>query len=399
MSLIANVRSLPPSAWILFAGTFINRFGSFVLAFLVLYLTRIGYSVSQAGLAVGAYGAGHFVAAGVGGWLADHIGRRHTIALSMFSSAAAMLALSQARGLPLILTFSLVAGFTTELYRPASSALVIDMVPQGKRVTAFALYRFAVNLGFAAGPATAGFLAERSFFYLFLGDALTSCVFGAVALLALPHGTRVAREAGERTGWGEALTTALADRRFVRFLLASLCITIIDFQITSTFALHVRDAGFSSSTFGLLISLNGVLIVIFELGLTAWTEGLPHRRTIAAGFVLAGLGFALTAVAHTVPLLAMTVVIWTFGEMISSPVAAAYVADLSPERLRGRYMGLWGGMWSLGLMLGPPLGTLVYAQSPPVLWGLCGVLGITGALLVGWEKGDGSTGVTSSQLP
>jgi MFS family permease len=87
-----NLRALPAPAWILFGGIFVNRFGTFVMPFLVLYLTRNGYSVAQSGLAAGVYGAGHFVASALGGHLADRIGRRNTIVLSMLGSAAAMLA-------------------------------------------------------------------------------------------------------------------------------------------------------------------------------------------------------------------------------------------------------------------------------------------------------------------
>jgi len=43
-----NLRALPPAAWILFGGTFINRFGTFVIPFLILYLTRIGFTSAQA---------------------------------------------------------------------------------------------------------------------------------------------------------------------------------------------------------------------------------------------------------------------------------------------------------------------------------------------------------------
>src|SRR5271169_1633613 len=95
-TLFTNLRALPPVAWILFFGTFLNKFGSFVVPFLALYLTRKGYSVAQAGVAIGAYGVGNVVATVLGGHLADSVGRRKTIALSMFSGAAAMLLLSQA---------------------------------------------------------------------------------------------------------------------------------------------------------------------------------------------------------------------------------------------------------------------------------------------------------------
>ncbi|PWT74425.1 MAG: MFS transporter, partial [Chloroflexi bacterium] len=125
---------LPRPLWILFAGIFINRFGSFVSVFLVLYMTAKGYTAVQAGLAVGGYGLGSLGAAVGGGYLTDWLGRRSTIVLSMFSSATAMLALSQAQTLPLIVILTGLAGMTGELYRPASSALLADLVPPPQRV-------------------------------------------------------------------------------------------------------------------------------------------------------------------------------------------------------------------------------------------------------------------------
>jgi predicted MFS family arabinose efflux permease len=123
-----NLRLLPRPVWILFGGTFINRFGSFVMPFLVLFMTGKGYTPAQAGLAVSAYGIGHLVASMTGGHLADRIGRRHTIVISMFGSAMAMMALSQARGYVMLLVMTFFAGALAELYRPAALALISDPV-------------------------------------------------------------------------------------------------------------------------------------------------------------------------------------------------------------------------------------------------------------------------------
>ncbi len=194
---------------------------------LAIYLTRQGYSVARAGGAIGAYGAGHLVASIAGGHLADRIGRRNTIALSMFASAAAMLLLSQARGYGAIIALTMLAGATTELYRPASHALIGDLVAPEQRVIAFGMYRFAVNLGFAAGPAMAGFLADRSFFLIFAGDALSSAAFGTIALMALPHGLRFTFE---KERFGEAFRVAMRDARFVSFLAATALVAMIDFS-------------------------------------------------------------------------------------------------------------------------------------------------------------------------
>lgn len=374
-----QLRTLPPAVWILLGGTFINRVGQFVMPFLVIYLTHIGYSTAKAGLALGAYGFGHVVASSMGGHLADRIGRRNTIVLSMFGTAAAMMALSQARAYGWIVVLTAITAAFGELYRPASHALLADLMPADQRVFSFAIYRFAINLGVAAGPAMAGFLAEHSFFYLFAGDALTSVIYGIIAVFALPQGLKT-YEKGERMG--EALRIAARDRRFMLFLLATLMAALVDMQMGSTFALHVTTIGFAPHVYGMLISLNALLVITCELVIINATQRLSPRPVIALGYLLWGLGFSLTGIAHTIPLLAWTVVIWTFGEMVSSPLIAAYVAQIAPERYRGRYMGLFVTAWSVALCIGPPLGTFVFERNPAALWAGCGVLGLLSAALL-----------------
>jgi MFS family permease len=374
-----GIRSLPAPVWILCAGTFVNRFGSFVAVFLVLYLRSRGYSIAEAGLVVSFYGVGNVIAAGVGGWTADRFGRRNALALSMFSSAVTLLLLSQAQSLPLIIVLTTLAGLTGEMYRPAAAALLTDLTPAGERIPAFALNRLAINLGFAAGPAVAGLLAERSFFLLFLGDALTSAAFGVIALTTLPEGVRVRRGEERR---GEAVRTMLRDRAFVFFLVSSVLGAFVYFQSQTTFPLHVRASGLSDSDYGLLISLNGLAIVLFELPLVAITQRFPYRPVLTVGSLLVGLGFALNAVANDLPELALTVLIWTLGEIIYAPVASAYVADIAPEHLRGRYQGAWGLTWGLAYVFAPAVGAAIFAWSADGLWLICGLLGLAAALLL-----------------
>src|SRR5215469_3847017 len=201
-NLFSALRALPRAAWVLFAGTFLNKFGTFVMPFLTLYLTRRGYTVGEVGLAVGAYGAGNLAASILGGHLADYLGRRKTIVLSMFSGAAMMLLLSQAHQYLFILALTVLAGLTNEFYRPASSALLADLVPPERRITAFAGLRVAFNAGFAFGPATAGFIAAYGFFWLFAGDAATSALYGLVALFLLP---RIVSTTQTNMSWSRAL--------------------------------------------------------------------------------------------------------------------------------------------------------------------------------------------------
>jgi MFS family permease len=376
-----NIKDLPPPAWFLVGGNFINWFASFAIVFLVLYLRDEGYSFAEAGAAVAAYGLGEMVTGGLAGYVADRFGRRNTMAVSMFASAATILSLYFAKSYGLILVVAFLAGVATEGWRPASRALMADLVPQGQRVTAFALVRFAGNLGIAAGSAVAGFMANQSFLWVFVSDAATSTAFGLITLVALPQGRRTSRdEEGERGGY----RSVLADRPFLIFLMASVLISFVYFQGQgATLPLHVVEVtGLTPAAFGLLLSMNGVLVVLLELPISSLTMRRPPRNMLAIGFLLVGVGFGLTALADTFALLAVTVVIWTLGEMVAAPVGYAYVADIAPEHLRGRYQGLYGLFWGTGSVTGPALGTLLFAASVTGLWALCGLLGVVAAILV-----------------
>lgn len=378
-SLRANLRSMPRSAWVLFAGSFVNRLGTFVLPFLTLYLTDHGYSPAQAGVAIACYGLGGLISQVAGGLVADRIGRRNAIAVSMFGSSALTLALWQADGLVAIYAITLVLAMFAELYRPASGALIADLLPAEQRVTAFTLYRLTVNVGWAAGLAIGGFLAERNFSYAFIGDAITSASFGVIALVALPHGTRTAKK--QERHLATARSSILADRGFLLFLAAVLTTGLVYSQNVSTLPLEIRDAGFGPSTYGLLQSLNGTLVVVFELLVISWTQRYERFHMIALGNLLIGLGFASLLLFASVPGYLVFILIWTAGEMIESPLASAVAADRAPLHARGRYQSAYGSMFGLAWMLGPVLGTSIYQVSPNALWIACGVVGVVSAWL------------------
>jgi MFS family permease len=374
-----NIRAMPREAWILFIGSFVNRLGTFVLPFITLYLTQRGYSPPQAGLSIACYGLGGFIAQGAGGLLADRLGRRNTIALSMFGAAGFTLALWGASSLAVIYPLMFGIGLFGELYRPASGALIADLVPSEQRVTAFTLYRLAVNIGWACGLALGGLLAERNFSWLFWGDAATSAAFGIIALVALPHGVRT--KAHEERHLQKARHAILQDRGFLLFLGAVLVTGIVYSQNVSTLPLYVRDIGFGPATYGMLQALNGTIVVLLELPLIAWTQRHTRTTMVALGQLLIGLGFFSLLFAHALPGLVAMILIWTAGEMIESPMTSAIAADRAPEHARGRYQSAFGSMYGIAWIVGPVLGTSIYASNPDALWVGCGVLGGIAACL------------------
>ena len=386
-SVWGTLRGFPRPVWFLFLGTFINRFGTFVIPFLTLHLTRLGYSVSASALALSAYGAGHLIASAVGGHLADTIGRRRTIVISMIANAGGMLLLSQAEHLWLLVTLAFLTGLTGEFYRPASGALLADLVPADQRVIGFAAYRFAINAGWTFGPAVAGFLARHAYLWLFLGDALTSLAYGLIAFAFLPRDTRAAS-----AGWGfvrstaqslkETARTALADPRFGQLVLATFAVALVFLQMLSALGLEIKAAGCSDQVYGLVLAVNGALIVLFEIPLSGFTQRLPMRPVIAVGFACIGAGAGLYAWAGSPWEYALGMAVSTLGEMLSMPVALAYLTRLAPEHMRGRYLGVYGLTWAGALACGPSLGMALFAWKPAALWLSCAALGLIAAAIM-----------------
>lgn len=372
-----SYRAMPRTAWILFAGTFVHRLASFVFPFLALYLTRRGLSVAEAGLAITGYGVGGVLAQVTGGLLTDRVGRRNAIAVSMLTSAVLVLLLLQARSLPTVLAIVVVYAFFAELHRPASGALIADLVPSEHRVAAYAFNRLLFNMAFAIGLALGGLLAERSFTILFVADAATSATFGMISLFALPHGTRTTKE--HERAVGGARSTIVADRGFLLVLGGIFAAALVYAQGYSTFPLWVRDLGFEERVYGFLQGSNGFLVAIFELAVTAFAMRHPRTRMIALGVLLTGAGFGGFALLTSVLGMGFAVLIWTFGEMFGSPSAAAFVADRAPAHLRGRYQGALGITYGLAFTIGPVGGTAIYGWWPQGVWAACAVLGLAGA--------------------
>ena len=392
-SLLADLRSLPRPFWVLFTGTFINRFGSFAYPFLTIYLTRQGYSLFTASVAVSAFGGGALLGGVIGGWLSDHFGRRNTIVLGTFGAASGVMLLYAAHSLPMIVAAAATIGLFAGSYHPAAGALLVDIVPQEQRVRAFAALRLAGNGGFACGTAAGGVLVNYSLFWLFAGDALTTVFYGLIALLWLPHGLRGQTE---RAPWSAALASFAGNRAFHSLWIAAFGSACIAMQFASTYSLHVMQRGLSldlagmhlgpEAIYGLLISWNGVLIVLAELPLTSWTLRLDARRVMALGYLLEGFGFALNGFAHSIFALWVGMTIFTFGEMISAPTTGALVARLAPEQLRGRYMGALALAWNSAGIAGPLLGFRLFAFDPRALWTSCAVLGIVAAWCILRER-------------
>ncbi len=358
------MRGLPRDLWVLFITTLINRLGTMVLPFMVLYLTReLHFSVSQAGFIIALYGIGAMITAPLSGMLCDRFGAASILKLSLFLSSICLCAFPLVTTLGGVIVMTLLLAITSEMFRPASATLVTSTVAPEQRKTAFAFFRQAVNIGMSVGPALGGFLAEVSFFYIFLVDGLTSLAGGIIAVVAL-RVSNPKKADRELKDYVPAISApAWSDRAFVYFLIALLPVLITFFQHISTMPLYmVRDLKLSESAFGLSFTFNTILVILFEVPLNFYTSHWSFRRALSIGCFLIGLGFGSMALARDWWSVLATVIIWTFGEMIFLPGCSAYVAEIAPPNRQGQYMGFYTMAFSIAFTVGPWLGTFLMEE-------------------------------------
>ena len=358
----------PRTFWLLVAGTLVNRIGLLVLPFLSLYLTAArGLTVTQATLVIGLHGAGSFAAGITGGALADAVGRKTVLVGSLAGGAVLMASIPLAAGFAGLAALVLAYGFVGEMYRPAVSAVVADTVDPARRKRAFALLYWAINVGAALGPALGGLLAEHSFRLLFTADAATMAVYAAVVAVGVAE-TRPERPPAVPGARG-ALAGALRDRRLVGLTLVTFAVGAAFVQSYTTLPLAMRAQGIAPGAYGLVIGLNGLLVVLLSLPVARWMEARHRPGVLAGAVVLIALGIGTYALAETAWGYAAGVVLWSVGEVAFLPVLPAIVASLAPERARGTYQGVHQSGWGLAHTAGPLAGGAVLtAFGADALW-------------------------------
>jgi len=390
-----SLRGLPRDVWVIAITTLVNRAGTMVLPFLVLYLTRkLGFSVPRAGFALAVYGAGSIISSPIAGRLTDLIGPLPIMRASLIGTGVLLLIFPFIDSYEGVIALTLAWAIVSEAFRPANLAMIAEVVPQSQLKSAYALSRLAINLGMSIGPAVAGFIAARSFEWIFVVDGVTTFVAGAV-LLATPFsgGQLMKGRMDETIEAGAFRPRVLADRRMLLFLSGLFLVGIVFFQHEGPLPLFlVQDLRLSPAFYGILFTINTLMIVFIEVPLNAATAHWPHRRGLAIGALLFAAGSGAFVFAAGPPMVILGIVVWTFGEMLLFPQASAFVAEIAPPERRGQYMGAYSLAFNLAFAVAPWAGTATFAEfGSRVLWiGVfaVGVVSATLMLLVTTDMGE-----------
>ncbi len=380
---------LSRSTWLLSLVMLVNRSGTMVLPFMTIYLTNLGFSIFQAGVVVGMFGAGAICGGYIGGKLTDKIGFYRIQLITLSGGGCLFIVLGFMKSYPLICSFTFILSLVNEAFRPANNSAIITYSRTENRTRSFSLNRLAINLGWALGGTLGGLIASFDYHLLFWIDGFTN-IIAAVMLYYLLKPAAPSEKDLVFSEHEIKRISPLRDKKFRIFIGLSILFAICFFQLFSTIPVYYKEVYHMSEFYiGILMGLNGLIIVIIEMALIFHLE--PRNKTlvmISNGLLLTSLSFLVYIFLPRHVLTGLiSVVLVTLGEIWAMPFMNNYWTGRTSPHNRGQYAGYYTMAWSLAQVVGPPGGTWIAGNwGFNILWWIVATICLITAVLFRFIK-------------
>lgn len=367
---------LSKDTWLLSLIMLINRMGTMVVPFMTLYLTspKIGYSIGQAGIVFGLFGAEAFSGAWLGGRMTDKIGFYPVQLVTLAGGGILFIVLGQMKSYSLICIFTFAVSFVNEAFRPANSTAIAFYSKESNRTRSYALNRLAINIGWAIGVALGGFISDYKIELLFWVDGCTN-ISAALAMWFFLKPVNYKPVQQKKTKETKAMS-AYKDNTYLLFVLATMLFAACFFQLFTNLPIYFeKDLRLSKTYIGLIMSVNGIIIAVVEMVLVYKMENKgKNSLLITSGVGLVALSFLMLnipGIGATIALIMIIVV--TFGEIFSMPFMNTYWISRTQPSNRGEYAALYTMAWSAAQCMGPLLGAQIAERAGfSILWWIVG---------------------------
>ena len=358
---INTYKGLSKEIWLLAFVNLVNRCGTMVGAFLMIYLTsQIGCTLTQAGSVIAFFGIGAIFGSLLGGKLTDKIGFYKVQLATLILGGCIFIVLGQLRTYYSISICVFILGSINEAFRPANSAAMAKYSTEENRMRSFSLMRLSFNLGWAVGGGLGGLIASYSYQYLFWIDAITNMIAALLIYLLLPP--VVVKDAVNKFENVLVKVSAYKDKVFISFVLVSLLYIMSFFQMLSNLTTYFKnEVLLSERSIGILMMWNGILIVLIEMSLVYYLErNWSKRKAVIFGVSLHIIAYAILVVFKVnflVAFISMTFI--TLSEIFAFSVLVSFWMTRADETNRGQYAGIWTMTWAIAQSSGSFLGSAV----------------------------------------
>ena len=320
---------------------FVKAFNEWIAGLFLISLVFLGYVVGL-----------------LGGYLADRFSRKRLLVLTSSLTAAMFLTMTVSLTIDQMLVFMVaytVFTVTSNLGRPAMSAIIIDATTPENRKAVYALDYWLINLSIAIGTALGGWLYVSNqllLFWILTGTSATLPIAYAIFLDDTKQTWTRQRLRLVFVDIFESYRIAWQDRPFVKVVFGTMCILAAEFSMGSYVAVRLADSfepitlenwtinGVRMMSF---IQIENTLIVVaLTFVIQRFASRFSNKQALLGGLLLYMIGYAVITSANSMTLLLGFMLIATFGELLYSPVLNTEQANMMPEDRRGAYSAFAG---------------------------------------------------------
>ncbi|UCD62244.1 MAG: MFS transporter [Flavobacteriaceae bacterium] len=385
---INSFKGLSREVWWLSLITLINRAGTMVIPFLSLYLTQdLGFTLENVGIIMSCFGLGSLIGAWLGGKLTDLVGAYQVMLVSLILTGILFITLQFLESFWSVCGGVFLLMIIADAFRPATFVALNSYSKPENKTRSVTLIRLAINLGFSAGPAIGGLIiATLGYSGLFWVDGLT-CIAAGILLLLLLNPKKIKTLESPQN---ETPLSAYKDGPYWIFIVSMVLFGFVFVQYFSTIPIYYNNARTLSETqIGLLLGMNGFLIVVFEMPLIKFleTRSLSKVAHVMIGLMLVTISLLILNFSSWVGIVIIGMLFMTLGEMIAFPFSYAFAMDRAQRGKPGEYMALYSISFSIAHIFGHNTGMISIAKlGYQSTWYLAGFIGLLGILLLLWLK-------------
>ncbi len=226
----------------------------------------------------------------------------------------------------------------------------------------FNMIYFIQNFGIVIGSSVVGFLYDWDLHLPFLVSTIISLGFLAVVLIGY-HPLKVRRKATNAKAKQKVkIKLPKMNHYLMTTLLLMLLITWTMYQQWgSNVSVYMTSLGIPFRYYSVLWTVNAGLILLIQFFIVRYGQYIKnHFMPIYIGILMFAFSFVVLSVAKQYYLFVTAMVLLTIGEALAFPQVPVIVNRITPEGVKGKYLGLVNSFGSAGRAISPLFGGLMF---------------------------------------
>lgn len=384
-----NFKGFSREIWVLTFITYINRAGAMVMPFMTKYLhDSFKFGLEEIGWMMACIGLGSLFGTWLGGKFTDNFGFYTIMVASLFLTGFGIISIVFLYDFVELCVGLFIITTVADMYKPAMYVAVSNFTNKKSRTRALTLVRLAVNLGIVSGPIIAGLLIKKgNYDSLFWIDGIT-CLLAVSTFMLLINERKFSKSRKKiksKMLSSKPQQKIVFDKIFIVFLLGSFLSAFLFFQLFTTIPVYdTVKLKLTELQIGLLLSINGIVIFLFEMPLIGYLEKIKIESTkiILFGSIFMASGFFCLASSNTITALIVSIVFITLGQILLFSFSNTFAFSRATKGYEGRYMALYAMSFSAAQITSPKIGfAIIDSFSYVSNWLFMGFMGLIGVSL------------------